>query len=307
MAHVPGRKSLVWVTDAFPFTMGYRADDIMDWRPLRLNFEARIKNSMKALIDANVAVHPVDTRGLFGVAMGSAETSTDFGQDGASIPASVMEANQSMDFVAAMTGGKTYRGRNDFDGAVSEVIEGCRVTYVLAYQPEGLEWDGKFHPIQVKVSEPRLVVRSRRGYFATPPDQSSTPLDQMRRALASPMEATELSIMAAVKRSGNHWEVTLVIDTLDLALISNKGKWTGGVDMVLRQEASDGRGLDLEQLALPFKWGQGTFNERVQTGTRLVRTMKVEAGAARLRIAVRDQQSGRLGTITVPLESAPSN
>jgi VWFA-related protein len=74
VAKLPGRKNLIWVSGSFPFSVGY--DNIEDLQT-RLNdpaaeqllFAEDVEKAARALNDANVAVYPVDARGLVGFDM----------------------------------------------------------------------------------------------------------------------------------------------------------------------------------------------------------------------------------------------
>ena len=64
LSRFPGRKSLIWVTGGFYIPTG---------GPAWPSFHAAINRATRALNDANVAVYPVDARGLIGVPMNNAE------------------------------------------------------------------------------------------------------------------------------------------------------------------------------------------------------------------------------------------
>jgi len=52
-------------------------------------------------------------------------------------------------------------------------------------------------------------VRCQRAYFATGADTQSASLAILLRALAAPLDATAISLMASAKRTGDHWELAL--------------------------------------------------------------------------------------------------
>ena len=79
-AALPGRKNLLWVSGSFPFSVGYENLDTIA-RMLnnpqsevnisgeQLLFAEDIEKAARALNDANIAVYPVDARGLLGIDM----------------------------------------------------------------------------------------------------------------------------------------------------------------------------------------------------------------------------------------------
>jgi VWFA-related protein len=73
---LPGRKNLIWVSGSFPFSVGYdNVDDLLNNinNPTneQLIFADDIERAARALNDANIAVYPVDARGLLGLDMGT--------------------------------------------------------------------------------------------------------------------------------------------------------------------------------------------------------------------------------------------
>lgn len=77
-------------------------------------------------------------------------------------------AEDSLFLMANETGGEMYRGFNDLGEAMEQMLDRTSVTYVLAFQPTKVDFDGSYHPIKVKLkggpSGARLVHRP--GYYA---------------------------------------------------------------------------------------------------------------------------------------------
>lgn len=67
------------------------------------------------------------------------------------------------------SGGRTevIRGVDDLDAATAGIADELSRHYFLAYPAPG-HADGQWHDIEVELSDPRLRVRARRGYIATP-------------------------------------------------------------------------------------------------------------------------------------------
>jgi VWFA-related protein len=168
MKSIPGRKSLVWVSGSFPLFVT---------RPrTTLNFSDEINRAGHALTDANVAVYPVDARGL-GVSFLTAEQS---GQPAGSclktgepcLPAPGRGSSPSgidtMNTLADLTGGRAYYNTNGIEDSIRQATDDAEVTYTLGFYP-GDEPDEKFHRLTVKVTGKGRDVRFRRGYYAATP------------------------------------------------------------------------------------------------------------------------------------------
>ncbi len=67
------------------------------------------------------------------------------------------------------SGGRTeiIRGAGDLDAATAGIADELSRQYFLAYPAPG-HADGRWHEIEVELRDPRLRVRARRGYIATP-------------------------------------------------------------------------------------------------------------------------------------------
>ena len=72
------------------------------------------------------------------------------------------------------TGGKTCENTNDLSGCVQGALDDSSAYYELAYYPENVKWDGKFHKITVKSNQHGIKLRYRTGYFATEPGASAS-------------------------------------------------------------------------------------------------------------------------------------
>jgi VWFA-related protein len=135
---VPGRKNLIWVSAAFPFeSYGY----------FPKTYSQEITRMARALSGANIAMHPVDARGLIGL--------TAFSADGTRPAAAGTLGSQTptgqpvMDMLAQATGGRVFKN-NDIAGAIRTVLDESESTYTLAFYPQNGDLDSTFHKLRVK-------------------------------------------------------------------------------------------------------------------------------------------------------------
>jgi VWFA-related protein len=128
MSHTAGRKSIVWITGGFPRIAAY---------------ERSIETVLHQINEADVAVYPVDARGLM-LGRGS-----NF---------------EIMDQFAESTGGKASYNGNDVAAAIDAAIEDARSTYVIGFYLGDNERDRRFHELKVEVDRPGAVLSYRRGY-----------------------------------------------------------------------------------------------------------------------------------------------
>jgi Ca-activated chloride channel family protein len=85
-----------------------------------------------------------------------------------------MQGQAFLDELTSVTGGKSFYPQTDveMDEIFERIALELRHQYSIGYTPKDFEPNGKWHKVKVKVKPPRglprLTVRSREGYYATP-------------------------------------------------------------------------------------------------------------------------------------------
>lgn len=85
-----------------------------------------------------------------------------------------MQGQAFLDELASVTGGKAFYPNTDveLDEIFERIALELRHQYTIGYTPKDFAPDGKWHKVKTKVKPPRglprLTVRSREGYYATP-------------------------------------------------------------------------------------------------------------------------------------------
>src|SRR5262249_7052829 len=146
LASLPGRKNLIWVSSGFPFTLGLEPEDFSLDQPNRerRTFHEETDRVARAMNDANIAIYPVDARGLVGLptAFSAQNRTSPFGRPGAAPrPVKYTPPNiDTMQILAERTGGRAYYNTNDLEGAVRSAVADARVTYTLGFYPASEDW-----------------------------------------------------------------------------------------------------------------------------------------------------------------------
>lgn len=325
----PGRKNLIWLSAGFPLTSTYspayreRADGqiITGAVPNFLgSYLADFQRTVALLSTAQVAVYPVDARGLVGPVvsdaslsdanqLGKAKIGAEFGSEVSRQGDSVIENQQTMTQFAVETGGRVYTNRNDIDRAVGLSMEDGASYYSLAYYPQDKNWSGKFRRIQVKLDQPDVNLRYRQGYYAV---------------LAEVSEPNEHSAEIASELDPVSPDATLVIFDARLSPPASGGKAPVGVDFIVDlntlsapQDKDGKRAYDVEFHAAAYTPdGKVVAHQDVQLkaavepqqyvtlhqqGLPFHTQLDLPPGRYQIRLAVRDAQTGYLGTTGIPL------
>jgi len=166
LAGIKGRKNLIWFTPGIPWLTSYpefsRIPCLKDYRP-------QLDRASGRLNEAQVALYPVDPRGLVASANPNAASLGNLVSDQA-----------SLQYLADATGGAAYYSRNDLDGAIAEAIATGTDFYSLSYTTPIVKYDGAHHTINVKVDRPNLQLSYRPGYTSV--DLTKAPPSADRRS-----------------------------------------------------------------------------------------------------------------------------
>jgi len=313
LARLPGRKNLVWISSGFPFSIGLDIMSAPDAETIdtreRRDFSVELERAARAVNAANLAIYPVDSRGL--VAMPDFSASSKGGNARQPPPSpttsKAMEAlyqtQSTMNMIAARTGGKAYTNSNDLKGAIRSAIDDSKVSYIVGYYPTSTTWDGKWHELKVKVNRPGVNVRARTGYFAFA-DEPVTP--QTRRAAIvqvanSSVDATSLGLTV---RAGINTpkpgtlRVILLLDARNLQFEQKEDKWTGMIDVMFLLQNAPGKSPTVIADTLPLSMTKAVYLDVLRRGLPIIRDFKLEDAALGMRLAVRDAASGAAGALT---------
>lgn len=321
----PGRKNLVWLSGAFPLTVF--PDETL---PNPFSAQSSYGDDLRriaALFSANqIAVYPVDARGLVGSFMpdasqkGSSMVGPRGGQNAMrtiqKASTNLTESHTTMDELAGQTGGRAFYNRNDIDHAIAlSVAEGSSY-YTVAYYPENKEMNGKFRKIEVSLDRKGLQTRYRKGYFASEGQTSDSKAARadFGRALApdTPL-ATALPFLARVNPPGKERKEVVVDFSVvpNYVLFQPQGELQHArLDFVTCVYDAKGKAVGTPRTdVLTAQLRPATYAEVMKHGLRFRQTVTLPPGKYVLKFGVWDQQSNMIGTLVakleVPAEEAP--
>ncbi|HEY6971484.1 MAG TPA: VWA domain-containing protein [Candidatus Angelobacter sp.] len=315
----PGRKNLIWISEAFPINID---PDLTlstgSFNSMR-NYAPEVAETAEYMTDAQIAIYPVDARGLVtsSVFQASNNGNDKFGrslsrpgrmQGAISAESAALAAvHETMDDLAGRTGGKAFYNRNDLDGAIRKSIDDGSTYYTLAYYPEDKNWNGKFRKIRVKVKRDGVKLRHRLGYYALDPNKVAE-ADQKRQAatfgkalsLDFPV-STALRFHAGVVQPSDKTENKVLVNFgLDPHAISFAKKDDGLqhaiVDCAVQAYTEKGKLIKTEVTTLTMALKPETFNRVMQTIVPCQRYIDLAPGNYLLRLGVMDDSTSLIGT-----------
>lgn len=168
---LPGRKNLIWLSGSFPAGVlpGGTATDPF---AATANYTSEIREAVDRLTLSQVAVYPVDIRGLIIDPVYSAANSRTFRAQGAMDRASakfigeLTAEHDAMDEIAQGSGGHAFYNTNGLERAVASATEDGANYYTLSYSPANTKFDGSLRKIRVNLAQKGWHLSYRRSYFA---------------------------------------------------------------------------------------------------------------------------------------------
>ncbi len=297
VANIPGRKNLVWLTANLPFSGATMA---------------------RALSPANIAVYPVDARGLLGTSPmpladipGTADADDVSGASGHldNMPAESPQpiGIASMEELAGETGGEAFVNSNDITGAIRKAVEDSAVTYTLGFYLDGASLDGKFHPLKVEVQRKNLSLRYARGYIAladTAPTKSDAQ-QMLAAAVQSPLESSMIPVRATLERVNQPHPNTLSlacrIDAHNIRFAQSGNVRQGTMTVYVLGQNAAGEFLHHWDKTYDLRFTDNQFADLLNRGLQFHQDMQLRPDVTTLRVLVQDPATGTLGSLIIPL------
>jgi VWFA-related protein len=218
---LPGRKNVIWITGSLSTAIlptgnpGIEAADYSD----------EIKKAIDAMARSQVAVYPVDVRGVV-IPHGPGGAVADLGASLATIDSVHLAASYATeDDIADATGGRAFYSSNDLKEALTKATETGAEYYTLSYAPSNQKYDGRIRKIHVEVSRHGYHLSYRHSYYggdlnsprhgssqASDPEQQTAPRAGIDSLLANIQHgaplAHELLFRAHIQRLGSPAKAT---------------------------------------------------------------------------------------------------
>lgn len=299
LERLPGRKNLIWVSGSFPLSLAQDSVALPRKTAQEKKPIPEVERAVRALSRSNLAIYPVDARGL----IAAQEYSGDLRKPQLRNPDTADFA--VMGSLAERTGGRAFFNNNDLAAALRRAADDARTSYVVGYYPSHDAWNGKFRKLEVRVRRPEVALHYRRGYFAQPEEPAEPWYREsvLNAAIWSPVDATGLGLMVRAAPAGSGGlELGLQVDARDLAFRQKDDKWECGLDVWLVQLDRKEHELRRDAHRNNLRLDPATY-ERIMAakGLMLVEHLAPAPDALLLRVLVRDIASGALGSLTIPL------
>ncbi|MGA2166732.1 MAG: VWA domain-containing protein [Terracidiphilus sp.] len=315
VAAIPGHKNLVWIT----------SDNVLaDWTNHAAGsdkgskyVEGYVLRAQEALNDAHVSVYPLDASqletnaidpSLLGrnVQLAPSVTAPPPPQAGGQAPGRVAAEMQqnvhpiqaAIQEMAEATGGRAFRRSGQIAKNLDEVIADGRAAYLLGFTPD-TPADDQYHLLTVKLVARRgVTLRYRTGYeYAKEP---ATLKERFQRAVWQSLDVSGIAVSANPIAASQGATLKLNIATSDLALKQQAERWVDKLDIFLIQRDDEGLQARVTGQTLSLTLKPATYAKLLQEGIPFDQYVEKQPETGSLRIVVVDENSGRMGSVTVP-------
>jgi VWFA-related protein len=316
LAAMPGHKNLVWIT----------SDNVLvDWTDKAVtsdkggkHIEGFVLRAQEALNDAHVSVYPLDASQLEDQAIDASlqnrniqldpsVTSPPQAQSGgaqtgrlsAEMNHDIHPIQSAIQEMAAATGGRAFRRSGEIAADLNHVVADGRAAYLLGFTPDTAA-DDQYHRLTVKLAARRgVTLRYRTGYLYS--KEPATLKDRFREAIWQPIDVSDIAVSANPVAASTGVMLKLNIATNDLALKQQGERWMDKLDIFLVQRDDDGLHVRVTGQTLSLTLKIGTYERLLQDGTPFNQTVSSKQDSGVVRIVVVDENSGRMGSVTIPV------
>ena len=327
---IPGRKTLIWATAGFPFIIddpnffGRQGDDL----------GPEYQDAWRALDSANIAVYPVDLSSVdfapkalpsANATVSKSQINTIRGTNGLRSPVNLpydqgVQQRLTMHAFAEATGGRACVTISELEKCFAQAVDDSRSYYLLGYYL-GDDTQPGWRKIKVKVAGDGLHVRFRNGFYvaAKLPDTPEQRRKEIVDALASPVQYTGLRLTVRQLSTVNQPAIPPAGEQVASAAAQTKSAefMLGLMGDSVTVDREKGNAVDLQITTLAFdsshksiatssKALATTFNPEMlekilHTGIGIPEKVELPPGKYEIKFAVRDNLTGVIGTISLPL------
>ena len=203
--------------------------------------------------------------------------------------------------IANTTGGKYFHNNNDISGGLANLSAPPEFSYLLAFAPQNLQNDGKFHTLKVDLKQPSgYTVQARKGYFAPFPGGSN---EQIKREIAEAVFAHDeirelpLRVQTQFFRAGDNSAKVAVLIHVDVRHMQFKkadGRNLNELTVVAALFDRNDNFVSAKSSTVKMHIKDDTLASKLNSGITVRNNFDVNPGNYLVRVVARDEQGKML-------------
>jgi VWFA-related protein len=302
LASMPGQRIMVFVSPGFLLTTETRESGNLIDRANR----------------ANVVINTIDARGLYLPDVGG--DIADPPHDAVKIAgfkasyriAAQFQQSEILGQLADGTGGTAFRNRNDLDQGLRQAAAAPSVSYLLAFSPQNLKIDGRYHMLKVTIAgKQKYSVQARRGYYAprTIVDPAEAAKEEIQEAIFSQEEIHDLPIDLQTQyfkpeQAQARLSVLTHVDVKGIPFRKLEGRNRNDLTIATAVFDENGNFVTGGEKIVQMRLLDPTLTRLSHSGFTVKSTFDIKPGTYLVRLVVRDtegsQMAARNGAIVIP-------
>ena len=320
MGRLPGRKSLILVSEDIPIRvvspLPEGAERIMVGNE-DTNYGGWLYRITETAIRSSVVIYSIDAQGLqyTGITAADAvagkipEVKPKLPELLAARFKTLQERREGSLRIAKDTGGFQITNSNSLE--LDRILEDQSGYYLIGYRPGEETFNRKFHHITAKVKQSGMTIRTRTGFFGVTEEDLArgrpTVQDQTNLALLSPFGAQDIELDLASfftngKPEGNKTDGSVIrsfvyVNANNLTFTPVNDRQQTLLEMHGAIFGDNGAILEQVKLTAVLSLRQSEYQQALREGLNLRLDLPAKRpGAFQVRIAVRDQNSSKIGS-----------
>jgi VWFA-related protein len=274
--------------------------------------QVELRAAINAAVRGNVAIYPVDARGLQAVVPGGDATrqsgrgaSLFSGADVVDQYDRLARSQETLVTLAADTGGRAFLDTNDFGEAFARVQHDLTAYYLLGYTSSNTTADGRFRRIQVRVSRPDVRVETRPGYYADRDFAHTSRSDremQLRDQLEAAVSSTDLPVLLSARwfrLDQDEYVVAMSVAVPGVAVPVPEGQANASLDFI--GQVWDEQDRTLATLRDTVRVGADAAGSLAAAHIQYQTSLRLPPGRYWMKVVARENTGGRIGSFEIPL------
>ena len=274
MSLVPGRKSLIWVTEGIPLTVRAGPSGRVDFTP-------QVRGLSELAAQSQIAIYTVDQT----VGVGASELS------------------HTLEMFSALTGGRWYP-RDNGARALTDALTDARGSYRIAYYSAVAEKDGKEYKLRVDTPRKGIRLLAREGFTAgvAGPDPEQIETAALNNQIDSPVDASEIGLRVSLSRAQQpgsiHFEIH--VDPADVLIDHGGELYKAKLDVAVAFYSGGSLKGTSPASQMNLSFTQAQMERTTKEGFWIPLNLPVGSEVQKARVVVFDPGLRALGSVTVP-------
>ncbi len=313
---LPGRKSLIWASSGFPFSLNPGAALMCEPacpQHNRDDMQEAYDNLWRIMNDAQIAIYSVDLRSATaGMRLSTGGVRPfDIGDPQFDVDGLAKEkradTNMTLQLFAENTGGIAFLGGGNLVNSFRQAIEDDRSYYMLGYYVSPMNTKPGWHNVAVTVHAKGTNLRHRRGFFLARDTSRNSVRDDIQLALRSSLDFKGLPVSVAWsgtepgKQPGKTRVRFELVMPANFASVDQSDQNHMVVD-IAAMAASQNKDVaaDISQ-RIDVHLGAEGLDQIQHNGMTYRNGLQLAPGEYVVRFVVRDALGNRMGSVAAPV------